>query len=150
MLILRNSMREQETDRLAIMRPPASLRQRGADINSLDLVASFLLLLVRNGVGDDQAVEAAAVQILDGLAGQNAVDDDGVDFLGTMLHYRVGGLDQRAAGVGHIVDDDGNLVLHVANQDHARDLIRTRALLVDQGELQIEAVGNPGGPGDLC
>lgn len=138
----RDSMGEEEADGLAVVGTAAGLSEGGADVDSLNTVALLLLLGVGDGVGNHQAVEAAAVQVLDRLAGQDTVDDDGVDFLGAVLHDRVGGLDERAAGVGHVVDDDGNLVLDVADEDHARDLVGAGTFLVDQSELQVEAIGD--------
>lgn len=114
-LSLRDSVREKERNRLAVVSTTTSLGKSRADIDSLDTVAGLLLLSVGNGVGNDETVETAGVQVLDGLAGENAVNDDGVDFLSTVLHDGVGGLNERAAGIGHIVDDDGDLVLHVAD-----------------------------------
>ena len=45
-------------------------------------------------------------------------------------------------GIGHVVDEDGNLILHVSNQHHAAHDIRSRPLLVDKGECCLEAVGD--------
>lgn len=106
-------MREQEADRLAIVRTSAGFSKRRADIDRLDSVAHFLLILVGDGVGNDETLEAAVIQVVDGTSGENSVDNDGVDFLGAVLHYRVGGLDEGSAGVCHVVNDDGGLVLDV-------------------------------------
>ena len=45
-------------------------------------------------------------------------------------------------GIGHVVDEDGNFILHVSNQHHAAHDIRSRPLLVDKGECCLEAVGD--------
>lgn len=87
-------------------------------------------------------LEAATVQVLNSLAGQNTVDNDGVDFGGTVLHDGLGSLDERPAGVGHIIDDDSDLILDVTDKDHARDLIGAGTFLVNKCELQIQAIGN--------
>ena len=53
-----------------------------------------------------------------------------------------------AAGVSHVVHQDGHAVLDVAHQHHAVHLIGLLALLVDEGELHVEAVRygrHPGG-----
>jgi len=50
----------------------------------------------------------------------------------------------RAACVGHIVDQDGNLVLDISHQNHGGHLVGLLALLVYQGELHIQAIGNRG------
>jgi len=141
----RDSMGEEEADGFTIVGTATSLSEGGADIDGLDAVALLLLVGMGDSVGDDQTAETAAVQVFDGLAGQDAVHDDGVDFLGAVLHNGVGGLDERAAGIGHVVNDDGNLVLDVADQDHAGDLVGTGTFLVNQGELEIEAIGDGSG-----
>lgn len=138
-------MREKEADGLAVMRTSASLGKCGADVDGLDLGASFLLLLVGNGVGDDDTAQATVVDVRDGVAGKDAVHNDGIDLLGAMLHHSGSRLAESTAGVGHVIDDDGDLVLHVTDEDHARDFIRARALLVNQSELEIETVGDTSG-----
>ena len=70
--------------------------------------------------------------------------DDGHDLAGAVVHDGFGGLDQRAAGVGHVVDEDGNAVAHVADEDHAGDFVGAGALFVDEGEAEVEAVGDGG------
>lgn len=97
---------------------------------------------MRHGVSDNEPLQAAVVDVGDGVAGEDAVSDDGIDLAGTMLHNRVGSLHQRAARVGHVVDDDGNLVLNVSDEDHSRDLVGARSFLVNQSERQIQAVRN--------
>lgn len=87
-------------------------------------------------------LEAAAVQVLNRLAGQNTVHNDGVDFGSTVLHDGFGSLGKCAAGVGHIVDDDSDLVLDITDKDHARDLIGTGTFLVNKRELQVQAISN--------
>lgn len=139
---LRDGVREEEAHRLAVVCTTAGLGQCGRDINSLDLVAQLLLLGVGDSVGNHQTVQTAAVQVLNGLARQDTVNNDGVDLLGAVLHNGVGGLDKSTAGIGHIVDNDGDLVLDVADENHARNLVGARTLLVDEGELQIETIGD--------
>lgn len=142
---LRDRVRKQEANRLSVVCPAASFGERRADIDRCDLVADFFLLLVGNGVRNDDTAEAAVVDVIDGVTGEDAVDDNGVDFLSTVLHDGVGGLDEGSASISHIVDDDGNLVLDVTNKNHSGNFVGTRALLVDQGELRIQPVGDSGG-----
>ena len=147
----------------------ACLGQCRADINGLDLVASLLLVAQWDSVADNDAgtplakscsrgrlnpfkarwmyipLQAAAVQVLNCLSGKNTVHNDGVDFEGAVLHHGLGGLGESAAGVGHVVDDDGNLVLDITDKDHARDFVGTGTFLVNEGELQVEAIGNGSG-----
>ena len=87
-------------------------------------------------------LEAATVEVLNCLSRKNTVHNDGVDLGGTVLHDSFGGLGERAAGVGHIVDDDGNLVLDITDKDHAGDLVRAGTFLVNERELQVQAISN--------
>ena len=110
---------EQKRDTLAVMRSSARLGQRRADIDRLELVAFFLLAPMGHRVGDDNSTQTAAIERLDGVAAQYAVRDDSYDLSCAMRHDRVGGLDQRPAGVGHVIDQDGYPVLNVPDQHHA-------------------------------
>lgn len=47
-----------------------------------------------------------------------------------------------ATGVGHVVHQDGHAVLDVAHQNHAVHLVGLLPLLVDEGKLHIQAVGD--------
>lgn len=140
-------MREQEANRLSVVSASARLGKGRANVDRLDLGAEQLLLLVGHGVGDNDTLEATVVEVLDRFSGENTVGDDGVDLASTVLHDRLSGFGERSAGVRHVVDNNGNLVLDVSDEDHPGDLVRTRALLVDQSELKIEAVGNGSGSG---
>lgn len=138
-------MREQEADGLAVVRTSAGLGKCGADVNGVDLVANFLLVLVGDGVRDDNTAKAAVVHVLNGLTRENAVHNNGVDLLGTVLHHSVGGLDEGSASVRHIVHNDSDLVFHVSDKNHSRDFVGPSTLLVNQSELQIQAIGDAGG-----
>lgn len=129
------------------MRASARFGKGRANVNGLDLVAEQLLVLMGHSVGDHETAEAAIVEVLDCLSGENAVRDDCDNFARAVLHDRLSGLDERPAGVCHVVDDNGNLILDVADEDHPGHLIRTRTLLVDQSELKVKAVGNGSGSG---
>lgn len=50
-----------------------------------------------------------------------------------------------SAGIGHVVDENGRLVLDIADEDHATDDVGAWALLVDQGKGRVETVSNRGG-----
>lgn len=142
---LRNRVRKQEANRLSVVCPAASFGERRANIDRCDLVADLFLLLVGNGVRNDDTAEAAVVDVVDGVTGEDTVDNNGVDFLSTVLHDGVGGLDEGSTSVCHIIDDDGNLVLDVSNKYHSGNFVGTRAFLVDQGKLRIQPVGDSGG-----
>ena len=68
--------------------------------------------------------------------------DDSNDLASFVCHDGFRGFDERAAGVGHVVYEDGDFVLYVADEDHAGDFVGARALFVDEGEAEVEAVGN--------
>lgn len=143
-------MREQEAHRLAVVRTSAGLCKSGADVDRLDLIALLLLVFVRNSVGHNNTAQAAVVDVLSSLAGKDTVDDNSVDFLSTVLHHSIGGLDESTAGISHVVNDDSDLVLNATNENHARDLVGAGALLVDERELEIEAVGDGSGTIQNC
>lgn len=63
--------------------------------------------------------------------------DDGEDFLGTVLAEGCGRFGEGTAGICHVIDDDSDLVFDATDKDHPRDLVGSRAFLVDEGELQI-------------
>lgn len=138
-------MREQEANRLPIVCPAASFRESRADIDRSNLVADLFLLFVRHGICDDNTAQAAVVDVVDRIAGKDAVYDNGVDFPGSMLHHRVGRLDKGSASIGHIVNDNGNLVLDITDKYHSRNLVGTRAFLVNQGELRVQSVSDGSG-----
>lgn len=135
-------MAKQKRNALSIMCPTTGLGQRGGDIDHLELVALTPLLRQRHRVRDNNAAEFAPVERFDGVAAEDAVCDNGDDFLRAIGHERVRCFHQRATGVGHVVDEDGDAVLHIANENHARHFIRTRALFMDEREAEVEAVGN--------
>lgn len=135
-------MREQETDRLPIMCTSAGLRKSRADIDGLDFVTKFLLILMRDGIGNDDAFEAAVVQVGNRISRKNAVDDNSVDFLRAVLYYRVSRLDQSSASIRHIVNNDGGLILNVPDQDHSGHFVGTRPFFVDEGKLQVKSISD--------
>lgn len=137
-----DSMREEETDTLAVVGTTASLSKSGTNIDRLDTIASLLLLSVGDGVGDDETAETATVQVLNGLTRENTVDDDGVNFLCAVLHNGISSFDKSTAGISHIIDNNGNFVLDVSDENHAGNLIGPGTFLVYQSELQIETVGD--------
>jgi hypothetical protein len=67
--------------------------------------------------------------------------DDCNDFARFVRHDGFGGFDESAARVGHVVNEDGDLVFYVADEDHTGDFVGARTLFVDEGEAEVEAVG---------
>lgn len=127
------------------MSPSDSLCQRGAHVYDAQLAAALHLVAEGDRVGDDDLAQAALVEDIDGVAAEDAVGDDGDDLAGAVIFHRLGGLGQRPAGVGHVVDEDGDLVHDVSDEHHAPDDVGSGALLVDESETPVQAVGDGGG-----
>ena len=113
------------------MRPPTRLRQGRANINRLQPLAHLLLIRVRHRIRHYHPAQLAPIKRLNRIAGQNSMRDNCNDFRGAMRHHRVSGFDERAARVRHIIDEDGDAGLHIADKDHTGDFIWAGALFVD-------------------
>ena len=134
-------MRKQKANTLSIMRPSNRLRQSGTDIHNSQLLTPTLLILERHRIGHHNTTQLTLIQDLNRVAGQDTVRDDGDDFAGLVRDERLGRFGERAASVGHVVDQDAGFVLDVADEDHAGDFVGAGALFVDEGEAEVEAVG---------
>jgi hypothetical protein len=97
---------------------------------------------VGNSVGNDELGQLRLVELFYSIAGENAVSNDGDSAAGTVLDDDFGGLAESAASIGHIINDDGDLAANITDQNHARDLVGTSALLVDEREAEVEAISN--------
>jgi hypothetical protein len=127
------------------MCPSACLGQSRADIYSLNLIALLFLFGMWHGVCDNKATETAAIQVADGIARKDGVSDNCIDFLGPVLHNGISSFDESAASVGHIIDNNRNLVLNVSNKYHSGNFVGASSLFVDEGELKVEAIGDCSG-----
>lgn len=105
-------------------------------------VAQLLLLLVRDRVGDHQVLQLTVVDLVDRIAAEDTVCHDRNGRCCAVLDDNVGCFAECTASVCHVVHDDRNATLHVTDQDHAADFVRSGALLVDEGELGVEVVGD--------
>lgn len=61
---------------------------------------------------------------------------------GSRLHQTIGSMHNGATGIGHIIDQYGNLILNITNQHHRGNLVGLLALLVYQRELHIQTIRN--------
>ena len=61
---------------------------------------------------------------------------------GCKRNQLLGSVADGAAGVGHVVHEDGHAVLDVAHQHHAVHLVGLLPLLVDQSEVHVQPVGD--------
>lgn len=61
-----------------------------------------------------------------------------------LLRWRalVSGVADGAAGVRHVVHQNGHAVFDVAHQDHAVHLVGLLPFFVDEGKVHVQAVGN--------
>jgi hypothetical protein len=135
-------MFEQERDALSIVGPSTCFCQGGADVDSLDPTAQFLFLGMWNRVGNHELLEMALIEFLTGRTTQYAVSYYCDGLFGTVLDHHLGCLDQSTAGIGHIVDDDGDSILHISYKDHARHFIWPSSFLMDQSKTKVKTIGD--------
>src|SRR4029079_6923750 len=76
----------------------------------------------------------------------NAVADIGVDFLGLVFEQRVSGVDQRAAGIDDVIDQDTGVASDIANHIHHFGLAGALAPLVDDGKRSVDTLRQSTGP----
>lgn len=95
--------------------------------------------LLRNRVGHDQLLQRRLIQHLQRRSTQNAVRNKRDDPLRAIGEKVLGSEREGTARVGHVVDQDRGLVLDVADEDHARDLVGLFALFVEEGKIEVES-----------
>jgi hypothetical protein len=137
-------MAEQKAHTLTVVSSPTRLGQSSTDIHRLNLTAPLLLALMGHRVRHHNPAQLALVQNLNRIARQNAMCNERDNFPSTIRHHSLSGLCERAAGVCHIVDQNGDLVLDIADQNHAGDFVWSRTLLVDKSKGAVEPVGDGG------
>src|SRR5688500_9236846 len=96
----------------------------------------------RDGIGDHDLLEWRGLDPVHGGAGEDGVHAAGEDAAGALALEPAHRLHERARGVDHVVDDDGVLVLHVADEVHGHRRSRLVAPLVDDGEARVETLGD--------
>lgn len=57
-------------------------------------------------------------------------------------HGLVGSVADGAAGVGHVIHQNGHAVFDVAHQDHAVHFVGLLPFFVDEGKIHVQAVGD--------
>jgi hypothetical protein len=128
-------MLEEVRDTLAIMSSPTSLGKRRRNIDRFQLGTEPLLLSMRHRIGHDNLAQFTVVDDLNGLAREDTMRNNRNDFFGVVLFECLGGFGKRAAGIGHVVNENGNLVGYVTDKNHAGDFVRTGSLFVDKGKV---------------
>jgi hypothetical protein len=109
------------------MRPANRLRKRRTNIHNPQPLTAFNLLPKRDRIRNHNSTQTTPIQRLNRIPAQNPMRDNSYHLSRFM---------------GHVVYEDGNFVLYVADEDHAGDFVGARALFVDEGEAEVEAVGN--------
>src|SRR5919198_5308201 len=110
-------------------RRPEKRPDRGAGVDAADRLADqhrhrqlaevgkgALLLAEPDRVGRDQLDDGAVAESLDGRAREDRVDAAGVDAVGALLFEQLHRADDGTGGVDLVVDDDGALAPHVADE----------------------------------
>jgi hypothetical protein len=134
---------EEEAHTLSIVGSSYRLGQRGADIYDLQAVSQKLLLLAQgHGVGDNERFQFAALDDVDSIATENPVGYNCHDLLGAVRDERRCRLGEGAAGICHIVHEDAGHVLDGPDEDHAGDLVRPSALLMNESKGEVQAIGD--------
>src|SRR5581483_6320993 len=137
---MKRSSDEEARDGVLFVGAAHRLAEEGGDREPANLGETFRLGRERDRVGDDELVDVRALQARDGGAGENGVGRAREDGRRAGLANGVGRGAERAPRVHHIVDDDGDAGVDVADDVHLGHLVRARAALVDDGEVRAEAL----------
>ena len=86
---------------------------------------------MRHRVRNYHPRQLTLVQRLDCVSTQDAVGDDGKDFRGAVLRAESCGGCERAACVGHVVNEDGDAGADGADEDHFAYFVGAGAFFVD-------------------
>lgn len=92
----------------------------------------------------DHLLKLAVVDLVDRIAAEDTVGHDRNGSSRAVLDDHVGRFAESSAGVCHVVDDDSCATLDTTHENHAADFVRTSAFLVNERELDVEAVGDGG------
>ncbi|SGY82912.1 BQ5605_C009g05603 [Microbotryum silenes-dioicae] len=133
---------EERADTLAEVGPPHRLGQDVTDVDLAQLRTPFAVRPLRDRVGHDQPLDLALPEHLQRRTGQDSVRDQSEHGLGPTREQMLGRERERTARVGHVVDQDRGLTLDVADEHHARDLVRLFAFLVEQRKVEVERSGH--------
>lgn len=95
-----------------------------------------------NCVCNDDGLKACIVDPWDGWSREDSMSENGIHSGRTGFHQLLGGMTNGSTGVGHIVNQDCDAVLHIADQNHWSDFVGLLALLVDQREFNVQTIGD--------
>ena len=68
-----------------------------------------------------------------------------VNLFGTVGFECFGGFGESATGIRHVVYEDGDFTFDVSYEGHLGDFVGAETFFVDEGEGEIETVGDGGG-----
>lgn len=122
-------------------RQQRNVTYRGTDIHDLQPLTLTLLAPQRHRVRNHHPRQPTPIYPLNRVSAQYPVRDNRNRLGRAVRYHHVRGLAERAACVGHVVDDDGGAVCDAADEDHAGDFVGAGALLVDEGEGEVQGVG---------
>lgn len=100
---------------------------------------------MRNCVCANHLLKLAVVDLVDRVAAEDTVGHNGDGSSRAVLDDHIGSFAEGSASVCHVVDDDSGAALDVSDEDHAADFVGASTLLVDERELDVEAVCNGSG-----
>ncbi len=108
------------------------------------LAAAASVVRLRQGVRNDELLEARFGDTIERGPGEDSVRDNRQDAFGAVLDKLGCGEVESSAGVSHVVDEDGDFAFDVADEHHARDLVGTLAFFVEERKVELESVGEGG------
>jgi len=130
------------------MRSSNRLCQGRPNIDRLNLVTNALLILMWHCIRNDNSTQTALPNNIDRLSREYPMHHNRIYFDCTIRLECFSGLGERAAGIGHVVHEDGDFAVDIAHQGHFRDFVCAETFFVDECKGEIETVGD--GSGTVC
>ena len=96
---------------------------------------------MRYRIRHHQLRQLTPIQLLARVAAQNSMRHYRNCLSRAVFHNNFRSFDERAAGVSHIIDDNCDAALDIADEDHTRDFVGPGALFMNESEAKVEAVG---------
>lgn len=100
---------------------------------------------MRDRIRNHHTTQITRVDHLDCLPRKNPMHHDCINLFRTIGFECFSGFGERAAGVGHVVYEDGDFALDVAHKCHFRDFVGAETFFVNKGKGEIKTVGDRGG-----
>ena len=134
-----------------LFRNPANrFSKQFGDGQNTNLAAAPGVRPERYGVGNHEFVQHGAFDALHGGAGQYGMGAVSANLDGALRFERVGGFAEGVGGVHHVVDEDAGAAFDVADNIHDDRVIGTRSPFVDNGEIDLEPLGDGAGANDAA